>query len=267
MPTFRRKGRVGSAAAAGTANYLRATVVAIASSAVASLRTATIGAAVTIERLVATLTTPVTPALAFSQTVAGTATRTVAPTVATTAVATMQAANLASAFEIVQAKYDLTATRGASTATSVGPNAFTNPTNAQGLANGTLASGAGNALGARTYQLNLAYPAITGKDELTITAAELRFYISQTGTALNNGGMTIGWSSTSRAYAQTNAFPADVNYLTTPLVVPVTGVPLTWAEMASIVARVNHVTAALNTSTANVDAVHLVVTATRTDTL
>ena len=267
MPAFFRKGRVGSAVAAGAANYLRTIGATVATTTVATLRTATLGVGVAAGQAVATLRTSTTAALAVTPTLTGTIKPTLVPTLAVAAVATGQVATLAASLELVQARYDLTATRGAATATSVGANAFTNPTNAQGLANGTLASGAGNALGARTYQLNLAYPTFTGKDELTILAAELRFYISQTGTALNNGGMTIGWSSTSRTYAQTNAFPADVNHLTTPLVVPVTGVPLTWAEMASIVARVNHVTAALNTSTANVDAVHLVVTATRTDTL
>lgn len=169
--------------------------------------------------------------------------------------------------EIVQITYNAVCTRGASTATSTGGNAVTNPANAQGLRNGTVATGAGNALGARAYQLNLAYPTITGKAELTITAAELRFYISQTGTALNNGGLKIGWSSTSRAYAQTNAFAANIDNLTTPVVVPITGVPLTFAEMASIVARINHDTAVLNTSAFSCDAVELVVTASRTDAL
>ncbi len=265
MPTFRRKGRVGSSA--GAANYLRTIVAAIATSTVTTLRAATIGAAVAVTQTVATLRTSVTAAVTVTPFAEGTVKPALAPSVAVATVATAQVAAATAGLELVQTRYDLTATRGASTATNAGGNAYSNPTNAQGLANGTLASGAGNALGARSYRLDLAFPTITGKEELTITAAELRFYISQTGTALNNGGMTIGWGSTSRTYAQTNAFPADVNHLTTPIVVPITGVPLTWAELATVVARVNHVTAVLNTSTVNIDAVHLVVNATRTDTL
>lgn len=264
---LRLVGRITGVGGGGETNYRRSVTAGVAASQIATLRAASTTAAAAVSNTLVTLLTPVVAGVAATQSVSGSTQVLVTSSVETDVVLNASGVNLTSSMELVQATWGLVATRGSNAATSTGSNAFTNPTNAQGLANGTLASGAGDALGARSYQLNLAYPAFVNKTELTITAAELQFYISQTGTALNNGGMTIGWSSTSRAYAQTNAFPADVNYLTTPLVVPVTGVPLTWTEMASIVARVNHVTAALNTSTANVDAVHLVVTASRTDSL
>lgn len=168
--------------------------------------------------------------------------------------------------EIVQITYAATRRRGGVTLTNLGGNAMTNPNNALGLRNGTTATGAGNVLGARTYSIELSNYSVVPLDGFTFLGAELHYYLNQSGTALNNGGLTVGYTTALAPYVQAAAFAGNVDYLTDPYVVDL-GTSVPWASLGGIKTRAGTSTSALNTSAIAIDAIEIVVYATRTDAL
>lgn len=169
--------------------------------------------------------------------------------------------------EIVQIKYDLTRTNPASVAANTGADAWANPNNALGAPNDVYAQAQGNAVNARTYQLELSFPAANGKGDLTITAVQMKFYTQMNSSVAGNSVVTHKWS-TGGAFTNARVNSADFNNLAAPYVLDLFAAGIdTWDEVNALKARVDLATAALSVATANIDAVELVVTATRTDAL
>jgi len=180
------------------------------------------------------------------------------------------AVTLQRGLELVHTKIDLTGTYGAASAvnTTVSGAAWTNPTNAQGAKNGTLSSHAGSATSAQDAHLTFTPPAVTGKDALTLTKVEAWFWISQTGTTLANGNLRLWTGTAANPEAVLHlTTTGNIDNLTTPLVYDITSRFSTWASLSDFRARVRHTSTLGQTHTGNVDAVELVVTATRTDLL
>ena len=145
---------------------------------------------------------------------------------------------------------------------------WTTPANADGAANSTLASFAGNAVGARAGGIRMPIAAPTGKTALTITSVKARFWMRQAGTLAGNGTLTVGYRSSAGVDTTLATYTADLAALTTPVDFDLTAViGGDWAQFATKLAALwaTCSTAVANTSTADVDAVALVVSATLTD--
>jgi hypothetical protein len=149
-----------------------------------------------------------------------------------------------------------------------GRNDWTTPANAAGPRNGTLASFAGNALAARSGGVEVDLPALPNKTALVITAVELRFYVRQAGTALDNGTLRMGYRTSTGSRVVLGARTANVDALTVPVVFDLTGVVGgSWTAFGTVLAGAwaEASTPALNAHTADLDAVELVVTASTPD--
>ena len=167
--------------------------------------------------------------------------------------------------ELVRLKYDLTRTNGSNAATSTGAQPFPNPVNSQGLRDTVTSNAVGSATAAQSFTMRLAYPAPSGKDDLTITAVRLDFYLNHSST-LANTRRTLRATWTGGTYTS-GAVGVALDALTVPITVNLFALGVTtWAQVASLVSFVDLVTdaAAINVGL-NLDAVVLVVTATRTD--
>lgn len=171
--------------------------------------------------------------------------------------------------EIVQIRYDLTARNGSNAATNTGPQSYTNPASAQGYKDGAYAAIAGEAVSARSATLRLAYAAQVNKTQLTITGVELRFYTDLT-SSLGGSTTTLRatWTGGSYTGPVRNTTYSD---LVTPTTVDLFALGVTdWATVNSVLSFVDGTTpvgaTSLNSFIA-VDAVELVITANRTDTL
>lgn len=174
------------------------------------------------------------------------------------------------AFEVVRFTVGLTGTYGATAAaTNVSGTVWANPANASGTRNGTVSTHNG-ALSAQHAYLTFTYPTFPNKSSLTVTSAVLRFYVNQGGTVANNGLLRLTWGTTANPDT-TNVLELTGNgdYLTTPFEVNLFAAGLTtFAQLETVAARVRGILAAgAATVTQSVDAVELVVTATRTDAL
>lgn len=175
----------------------------------------------------------------------------------------------APAFDLVRATYDLTHLSGSNAATNTGAHAWTNPANAQGVNNGTMATAAGDLTASRNYVLTLNYADFRSKDDLVITAARLRFYARQDGTSLNNGNLIYKWSTASTGTVTALTIAANADHTVTPYVVDLFAAGVTtWADLDTLAASVSLVLpSATNLVNASVDAVTLEVIASRTDNL
>jgi hypothetical protein len=161
------------------------------------------------------------------------------------------------AAELVQVRYDLTA-RPVNTVTGSGSPGFTNPQNAQGLRNGTLASLTGG-VGAGNGTLTFTFPQQNARAALTVVSARVDFYVRLRGTVLNNARLRC------LIFGVTHLdTTADTDRLTTPLSVPL---PADWAEVSALQAQVLGNTNAASTAVVEVDAVEIVITAFREDAL
>jgi hypothetical protein len=187
-------------------------------------------------------------------------------------VGTLARPSAMSGLKVQQVTYAYTGTRNGSGGTGyvvATRNDWTSPANAAGARNGTLSSFAGNALGARAGGVDVTLPGITGKTALAITSVKLRFYARQAGTVLGNGTLKYGYKTSAGTRVQLAAPTGDVDGLTTPLEHDLTAlVGGDWNAFGTVLAGayVEASTAVLNTHTADLDAVELVVTATLTDT-
>lgn len=158
----------------------------------------------------------------------------------------------------------LEALAGASAARN-GTAAWTNPGNAAGVNNGTLATASGG-LTAVDVQLLLDYP-----DPVTtvaITTVKLRLYIRQTGTTLSNGGLNILFRTDGVTSWQTSGYTSiflnrdNFDYLTAPLIVDITSLRTwTWTLINNLVVAAQFSVAAAGTGIgAAVDAIILEIT-------
>jgi len=175
---------------------------------------------------------------------------------------------VAGGVEIVRTTFDLIGRYGAATVTNttVAGAAWVNPVNAQGQADGVLSTHGSNALAAQDAYLDFTPPAVTGKDALTLTKVEVRFWVFQGGTALSNGSLrlTTGTSANPAEVEHLHA-TGNIDFLTVPFTVDVTARFPTFASLSGLRARVRHLTPIASTITGSADAVELVITANRTD--
>jgi hypothetical protein len=169
--------------------------------------------------------------------------------------------------DILQVTYSLTHRRGG-TATDVGgADNWTSTNNAShGVAG--VATSTGEALNARTREMQIAYNNFVNKSELTITAVRLHFYVSQGGTVANNGDLRLRYNS-GGGLVTLDTYTDNQNFLTTPKTYDLFALGVdTWTELDALVAQVEHRTdVAEALVTASVDTVEVEVVANRTDTL
>lgn len=209
-----------------------------------------------------TVTSPVSGGAAVTTTATATASTTArgGSRVATSAVAAPVVPVQAGGARLGRFRVDWSRDAGASGAvqTSLGGRSdWQNPTNAQGQRNGTVSTISGSALGPRGGALLFAFADFAGKDALTITSVQVRFYVSQSGTILNNGNLrlvaTPGWVA-----AQSETITSNVDNLVAPRVFTF-AVPAAASNMNSFTARVEFEAGIAETFSAQVDSVQLVV--------
>lgn len=174
------------------------------------------------------------------------------------------------AVELVQVTYELTKRAGATGVTqgAVGGRMdWASTANAVGTENGTMATFAGSALGARGGFLTFSYAASTGKTDLTITLVQLLFYGRIFGTSLNNGDLRLQ-ATLGGTYFLSETLTADNDFRVTPRTYDITAnIGASWATLATLDSRV-HAGAALGaTWSGEIDAVVLRVLANVTDAL
>lgn len=153
--------------------------------------------------------------------------------------------------------WDYTGDKYVATASNIGSDNFSNPTNAQGAQDGSSATRSGQALASTSAQLRCVHVAVGNKDELNIDKVELRFYAQQSGTTLGNGGMGFDWRiGSSGGWTNLASYTDNQNFLTTPDTFDVTGSITDWNDIRDIETRVT-ATLALGTVavTISVDAV------------
>jgi len=96
-------------------------------------------------------------------------------------------------FSLVQIQWNLTSRKGSNTVTTAGSN-WVNPTNAQSANNAVLATFNGDTLVTHDGTLQLAYTDYTSKTTLVISLVRLHFYVSTSGTTLNNGDLRLQYN-------------------------------------------------------------------------
>lgn len=97
-------------------------------------------------------------------------------------------------FIISELEYSLTSEKPSNNANQFpegGRTDWTNIANAEGAADGSVASFAANALGVRGGQLRLIFQNYLSKTELTITDVRVNLFISVAGTTLNNANVRV----------------------------------------------------------------------------
>lgn len=157
-----------------------------------------------------------------------------------------------------QRNYSLGADVATQTAVA-GRSDWTNLTNAQGVNNSTNASITGNALGARSGRLDLAYPNIPDWTTFgfTFVSSSLNFYASQTGTVLNNAtsGLTYQYNIGAGIVTLDGPFTGNVTHA--PQTYNMTSIINTSAEVDALTVHVPITYQLGVTATGNVDAVIL----------
>jgi hypothetical protein len=143
--------------------------------------------------------------------------------------------------------YSYTGTKPIQTATNIGADNFTNPTNAQGNPNGTNATRAGQALATTNARLLGQHALIPENNQIGITLVQLKFYVEQSGTLLNNGGLQLHWrENSSSAWIQIVTYSGDVSFLTVPAVFTLSGLT-SWANVNAVETAVSAVLPTLTT--------------------
>lgn len=143
---------------------------------------------------------------------------------------------------------------------------WTNDANALGKPDGAVASITGNVLAVRGGRLDLSYADfLANKGNMTITQVLLRFYIEVTGTTLNNGEVGLQWSKDGTINTL-ETITGNVNNLITPREFDITASITGWADIDALRSHVRVLCAIVETYTANLDAVELVITAEQTVT-
>lgn len=255
----------------GGVNFSPAQAIGLALSSVAKIRTETIGVGAAITQpFKASIAVPVAPGVAVSVLNSGTI---AAPHSVGLAVGTTMTNRVDQGVgaELVQIVYNLTARNGSNAATTVGASApYVNPTNAQGYKNTTLASLNGSVTASQASTLRLGYAAQINKTQLTITAVELRFYTLLISAAASSATSTLRATWTGGSYTGTKRGVA-YDETVTGTIVDLYSLGVTdWAKTDSVVAFVDGETIIASTAltaSVGVDAVELVITATRTDPL
>lgn len=269
--TVVKKRRV-TQALVGAANFVVRAFVGVRIRTVATLTAARLLSATAIIKTVAALRVQSKPAVAILRaTYSGAATVFSKPAIslANRSSGTSSKPAQTPGFDIVRTVVQLVSNRAASGVTEEavgGRTDWANDANATGPANGTTATIAGNALGARGGRLRLTYPASANKTALTITKVELRYFVTQAGTTLGNGTLQLGYRLGAGADVVLAAITGNIAALSPPQAFDITGVVAgSWATIDQISTWALFNAALLNTSSAALDAVVIYIEASRTE--
>jgi hypothetical protein len=209
---------------------------------------------------------PVEIDTALTPLVSGDSIGSLAPTLEILNVAKVTTATPANA-ELISVSFNLLRTTGSNLASNVGPQDFTNPSNAEGFNLATAATVAGGGVSNKNVTLQMAYDDPIGKDELTITAVRADFYfVTDNITA---GAMTSKTRATwSGGSYDSGSVGTAVNYGTVPLGVDLFALGCdSWAKLRSLTTFIDVFTQAVAsaTRTGSVRACTVIVAATKTD--
>lgn len=134
---------------------------------------------------------------------------------------------------------DYTGIRYGQQASNQGADNWTNPDNAEDAPDGNSATISGQAVSATNGILRITVFNATGKDDLTIDKVELAFYVAQSGTTLNNGGLTLEWRpKNSGPWTTLATYTDDQDFLTVPAVFDITSGIATWDDIRGAQVRV-----------------------------
>lgn len=195
------------------------------------------------------VTVPQAPAVAVSEDVAGVPVVDQAPALALTqrfavtdGVPNVPAANL------VQVTYALNRRVGANVVDNIGPDPWTNPTNAQGLHDASNATMVGDVLDGLDGILRCAYlNLVNDHTQLAISAVNLHYYVQSTGTVANNGHLALWYrvdgTTTFAGATLLELITGNVANLSTPRTFDITAaVGGDWSKIDALVGFVRGVT-------------------------
>jgi hypothetical protein len=140
---------------------------------------------------------------------------------------------------ITRVSYEYVGTKWVGTASDIGSDAWSNLSSAEGAADGSSATRAGQTLSTTSSLMRCQFQTISGKDDLTLDKIELKFYVAQAGTLLNNGGLSLDYRVGSVA-AWTNliTYTDNQNFLSSPVVFDMTALVGTWANSKIVEVRI-----------------------------
>lgn len=170
--------------------------------------------------------------------------------------------------DILQVTYDVDGSYGANAVVETavaGRTDWASDANATGPFNGTLATIAGNALGARGGQLEFDYVDFPNKDSLTITSCVVDFHVRQAGTVGDNGDLRLK-IDTGSGFVTVASFAGNVSNLVAPRTFDISGSISVFSDLNALRTAVSFESGVAELQTADVDAVVLRVTATATET-
>lgn len=133
-----------------------------------------------------------------------------------------------------------------------------------GLHDGSVATFAGNALGARGGQLELSYADSVNKTELVISSVKLHFYGRVFNTSLNNADVQLRWSK-GGAFTTLETIAGDSDFRTTPKTHDITASIAGWADIDALKTAFRADAAALETWQAEADACEVEIVAQKID--
>lgn len=161
--------------------------------------------------------------------------------------------------------YDLVHRSGASAVSEEavgGRTDWASDANATGDHNGSDATIAGNALGARNGRLVLDFADFPNKHLLIIDSVKLHFYSNQAGTIANNGDLKHQWRrATGGAWTTLATHTGNVDFMTTPQTFDITASIGSWKDLEALQAGVEFNAAVAELQTAAVDAVEIEIVA------
>jgi hypothetical protein len=159
-------------------------------------------------------------------------------------------------YDIVTKVYSYTGTKPIATATNVGSDDWANIANAQGNPNGSSATRVGQAFATTSAELRGQHASIPYNSDINISLVQLKFYVAQAGTVLNNGGLELAWrSNSSSPWTTLVTYAGDVDFLTTPDIYTLSGLT-TWQDVDTIETKVSVTLPVLTTTlTCSCDAV------------
>ncbi len=139
----------------------------------------------------------------------------------------------------MQQTWDYVGTKAVATATNIGGDNWTSVTNAQGTPDSSFATRAGQALSSTDGQIRCQMQATGNKDELTIDAVTLRFYVEQTGTVLSNGGLELAWRiGNTGAWTTLATYTGNVDFAPAYDEHDITGSIASWQNIRDVECRV-----------------------------
>ena len=186
---------------------------------------------------------------------------------ATAATSANDGSQAAGGLALQEVTFAVTQNGGALSATSTGTDAWPDIANAVGPADGTVATASGS-VATRSYETVLDVESLDdlAADGYTLASAGLRFHVSQSGTVLGNGTLTVGWASENLPYRASATFTGNVDHLAAGYTVPLPEIT-SITELSTVAPQVNLDTPGLSAMAASIDAVHLVAVVTKTPTL